>query len=244
MTPFLVPAAVQTARRFDVQPAGEAVIHAMSRHAVREAVYTRRFNATTRVRHDGGSWGLIGGYPEFAEVLRLLGDDLSPMAGTRKLAGWGRASPPSPSPRPPAAPPPAKPPDDSAVWAAAPEPSEPAEPEALPSWPAVTSPSRVSSAPPAPAPTPTPTIAAPWAPDLPPLDPPIPALSSPPAPLAVPEPALAPLEAERPAPRTPPPIQMPHAEPTVPAAPHGRGPIFAIGGLVFVVLLAVFVLSG
>lgn len=90
MTPFLVPSLARAVRAFDVQPAGDAVIHAMSRHAIREAIYVGRFDASARVRHDGGKWELIGGYPEFAAVFRLLGGDLAPMAGTRKLAGWGR----------------------------------------------------------------------------------------------------------------------------------------------------------
>jgi hypothetical protein len=92
MTPFLVPTLGRAVRVFDVQPSGDAVVHALPRHAIREAIYTGRLDATTQVRHDGGPWELIGGYPEFAAVFRLLGGDLAPMAGTRKLAGWGRGA--------------------------------------------------------------------------------------------------------------------------------------------------------
>lgn len=97
MTPFLVPASARAVRAFDVQPAGEAVLHGLSRYAIREAIYVGRFTAAARVRPvgavDGGhaaaaTWELMGGYPEFASVFRLLGGDLAPMAGTRKLAGW------------------------------------------------------------------------------------------------------------------------------------------------------------
>ncbi len=101
MTPFLVPSGAKAVRAFDVQPAGEAVLHDVSRHAIREAIYVGRFTPATKVRHGGGKWELIGGYPEFAAVFRLLGEDLAPMAGTRKLAGWKRAgaSPDTSSPR-------------------------------------------------------------------------------------------------------------------------------------------------
>ncbi|MFN7145362.1 MAG: hypothetical protein ACK4YP_16435 [Myxococcota bacterium] len=107
MTPFLVPSLARAVRVFDVQPAGDAVLHGLSRHAIREAIYVGRFDASAKVRHDGGKWELIGGYPEFAAVFRLLGGDLAPMAGTRKLAGWGRgrrdgadADPAAPKPSP------------------------------------------------------------------------------------------------------------------------------------------------
>jgi hypothetical protein len=91
MTPFLVPASARAVRAFDVQrgpQAGDAVLPHQSRYAIREAIYTGRLTAAAKVRHDGGKWELIGGYPEFAQIFRLLGGDLAPMAGTRKLAGW------------------------------------------------------------------------------------------------------------------------------------------------------------
>jgi hypothetical protein len=87
MTPFLVPASAHAVRAFDVMFADGTVAHAMSRHAIREAIYTGRVTAAAKVRHDG-RWDIIGGYHEFAAVFRLLGDDLAPLAGTRKLAGW------------------------------------------------------------------------------------------------------------------------------------------------------------
>ncbi|MES2640485.1 MAG: hypothetical protein V4850_13415 [Myxococcota bacterium] len=101
MTPFLVPASARAVRAFDVQPPGDSVLHNLSRYAIREAIYVGRFTASARVRpasrEEGAhassaapsvAWELIGGYPEFASVFRLLGGDLAPMAGTRKLAGW------------------------------------------------------------------------------------------------------------------------------------------------------------
>jgi hypothetical protein len=94
MTPFLVPSAAKAVRAFDVQPGGDAVTYGMSRYAIREAIYTGALTASARVRHDGGRWELIGGLPEFASVFRLLGGDLAPMAGTRKLAGWKKARAP------------------------------------------------------------------------------------------------------------------------------------------------------
>ena len=62
----------------------------MSRVAIQEAIYVGRLGAAARVRPEGGEWQLIGGYPEFAAVLRVLGGDLAPMPGTRKLAAWKR----------------------------------------------------------------------------------------------------------------------------------------------------------
>lgn len=108
MTPFLVPASARAVRTFDVQPAGgEPMLHGLSRYAIRESIYLGRLTASARVRPMGrggrgqpatavgasAAWELIGGYPEFASVFRLLGGDLAPMAGTRKLAGWKQSSP-------------------------------------------------------------------------------------------------------------------------------------------------------
>jgi hypothetical protein len=102
MTPFLVPASARAVRAFDVQPPGDSVLHNLSRYAIREAIYVGRFTASARVRpasrEEGAhasavAWELIGGYPEFASVFRLLGGDLAPMAGTRKLAGWKQSGP-------------------------------------------------------------------------------------------------------------------------------------------------------
>jgi hypothetical protein len=88
MTPFVVPAEPRAVRAFDVQLPDGVVLHGSSRYAIREGIYARRISSAARVRHDGGKWELIGGYPEFAAVFNLLGDDLAPLAGTRKLAGW------------------------------------------------------------------------------------------------------------------------------------------------------------
>lgn len=93
MTPFVVPAAARAVRAFDVQLADGTVLHALGRHALREGIYAGRVDASARVRHEGGRWELIGGYPEFAAIFRLLGADLAPLAGARKLAGWKGASP-------------------------------------------------------------------------------------------------------------------------------------------------------
>jgi hypothetical protein len=105
MTPFLVPTTSRSVSVFDVQPGAGAAPRRMSRYAIREGIYLGQLTPGTRVRHDGGPWELVGGYPEFAVVFRLLGGDLAPMAGTRKLAGWGRppaAEPSSQRVRPPA----------------------------------------------------------------------------------------------------------------------------------------------
>ncbi len=152
MTPFLVPSLARAVRAFDVQPSGDAVIHAMSRHAIREAIYVGRLDAAARVRHEGGKWELIGGYPEFAAVFRLLGGDLAPMAGTRKLAGWGRGG------------------------AARRDLEEPTAPSRTPA------PARVSGPPPRSAPQPnpalrSPTLVPPPGPNAPP--PPLPAATAP-----------------------------------------------------------------
>lgn len=88
MTPFVVPAQARAVRAFDVQQADGSVLVAMSRHAIREAIYAGRVGSVAKVRHDGGKWELIGGYPEFADVFRLLGEDIGTLSGTRKLAGW------------------------------------------------------------------------------------------------------------------------------------------------------------
>ena len=88
LTPFLVPAEARAVREFDVQHPDGSVTHQVARHAIRETLYTGRIPANAKVRHEDGKWETIGGYPEFAAILRLLGDDLGPLAGTRKLAGW------------------------------------------------------------------------------------------------------------------------------------------------------------
>lgn len=71
--------------------AGDSTVQMLSRYAIREAIYVGRLNAAAKVRPAGGKWELIGGYPEFAGVFRMMGGDLAPMAGTRKLAGWRRS---------------------------------------------------------------------------------------------------------------------------------------------------------
>jgi hypothetical protein len=132
------------------------VAHAMSRHAIRESIYTGRVTANAKVRHDGQGWDMIGGYPEFAVVFRLLGDDLAPIAGTRKLAGWKSSAefslPPPPSP-------PTPPPND------------------LPMLRAHLSPSLLASDPPAP----PPFVPKPPTPALPPRPPRVAAPVPPPA---------------------------------------------------------------
>jgi hypothetical protein len=90
MTPFLVPAERRESNVFDVQNGEVPVRHGMTRAAIREAIYVGKLGAAARVRLEGGEWQLIGGYPEFAAVLRVLGGDLAPMPGTRKLGSWKR----------------------------------------------------------------------------------------------------------------------------------------------------------
>ena len=86
-----MPAAEKAVRSFEVMAAGDSTVQLLSRHAIREAIYVGRLNAAARVRPAGGKWELIGGYPEFAGIFRMMGGDLAPMAGTRKLAGWRRS---------------------------------------------------------------------------------------------------------------------------------------------------------
>ena len=61
-----------------------------SRHRVRAALYDGSLGAGARVRPAGvgatDAWALVGSVPEFAVVLGLLGGDLAPLAGARKLA--------------------------------------------------------------------------------------------------------------------------------------------------------------
>ncbi|MFZ5480199.1 MAG: hypothetical protein ACOZNI_25775 [Myxococcota bacterium] len=153
MTPFLVPAAAHAVREFDVMFADNTVAHAMSRHAIREAIYTGRVTATAKVRHDGSRWDMIGGFPEFAAVFRLLGDDLAPLAGTRKLAGWRSNS---------EAPPPVTPPspvvttDLPVLRSHVPPPALPADAPPPPPKPVVAEPARPAPAKPAARPAPAP----------------------------------------------------------------------------------------
>lgn len=87
MSPFLVPADGAFVRAFDVQLRDGRVLHAVARHALREAIYAGRIDREARVRRDGGKWELIGGYREFATIFRVLGEDMGTLQGTRKLAG-------------------------------------------------------------------------------------------------------------------------------------------------------------
>jgi hypothetical protein len=146
LTPFVVSQAAEAPTGpVDVQLADGRVLYALNRWAVRESIYVGRIGRDAKVRQEGGAWQLLGGYPEFAAIFRLLGEDLAPLGGARKLArspdhpktepppnafGPGGGSPRTEPPRtePPRTEPPRTEPPRSSRDATARQPTEPPEP--------------------------------------------------------------------------------------------------------------------
>ncbi|GEM_PF-3318937 len=76
----------------------------MNRMTIREQIYAGHLKGAERVRVEGQEWEPIGGRPEFAEVLALVGVDVAGLAVARQqIKGWKRdqsAGGTKPVPRP------------------------------------------------------------------------------------------------------------------------------------------------